>query len=71
MTEMTNATGIRPIDVRCDIISAEKNAVQQAIEEQGTNGTQDLGGGALDVRPQLKHGLSLMACSDTSTPPLL
>lgn len=49
MTEMTNATGIRPIDVRCDIGSAEKNVVQQAIEEQGTNGTQDSGGGALDV----------------------
>jgi len=49
MTEMTNATGIRPIDVRCDIISAKKNVVQQAIEEQETNGTQDSGGGALDV----------------------
>jgi len=49
MTEMTNATEMRPVDVGCDIISAEKNVVQQAIEEQGTNGTQDSGGGALDV----------------------
>jgi len=49
MTKMTNAIEIRPIDVRCNFVSAEKNVVQQAIEEQGTNGTQDSGGGALEV----------------------
>jgi len=40
---------MNPIGLRCDIMSAEKNVVEQAIEERRANGTQDSGGGALDV----------------------
>ena len=49
MTETTKATEINPIGLRCDIMRAENNVAQQATEEQRAKGTQDSGGGALDV----------------------
>jgi len=49
MTKTTEATEKTPIGLKCNIMSAEKNVAEQAIEEQRANGTQDSGGGALDV----------------------